>query len=75
MTGWISGSMQPLSRTTVGSLLDLGYDVQLSMADPFDLALAGLRVDAEPPSLAIMDDVPRVPRWAVDASGTLRPLP
>jgi hypothetical protein len=42
MTGWLSGSSQPLSRTTVGSLADLGYAVDLSAADAFDLATAAL---------------------------------
>ena len=40
MTGWISGSTQPLSATSVGSLSDLGYAVNLSRADAFNLATA-----------------------------------
>jgi hypothetical protein len=75
MTGWISGTTQPLSRTTAGSLLDLGYQVQLSAADPFDLATAALRAEADAPGLSLGDDVLRMPLHEVDASGTLRPLP
>jgi len=40
MTGWISGSTQPLSATSVGSLADLGYAVNLAQADAFNLATA-----------------------------------
>ncbi len=38
MTGWLSGGAQPFSRTTAGSLADLGYEVNLDAADSFDLA-------------------------------------
>jgi hypothetical protein len=39
MTGYIStGTSPPLSATTVGSLQDVGYAVDISKADPFDLA-------------------------------------
>lgn len=36
MTGWADGTM-PLSRVTIGALKDLGYDVDLSKADPYTL--------------------------------------
>jgi hypothetical protein len=36
MTGWInSGSTIPLSRVTVGSLADIGYQVNMNAADNF----------------------------------------
>ena len=53
MTGWLSGTSQPLSRTTVASLLDLGYQVDLARADPFNLATAALRLDAGLPGTAL----------------------
>ena len=37
MTGFISGSTQPLSRMTIASLADLGYKVSFTSADPFTL--------------------------------------
>jgi hypothetical protein len=40
MTGYISGATQPLSATTIGSLADLGYHVNLAQADPYNLATA-----------------------------------
>jgi hypothetical protein len=63
MTGWLSGTSQPLSRTTVGSLADLGYVVDLDAADPFDLSTAALRAgDAEEPAaLFLGDDILRLP--------------
>jgi hypothetical protein len=73
MTGWISGATQPLSRTTGASLLDLGYEVNLAAADPFDLATAGVRAGSEPPSISLEDDVLRIPLFTVDPIGTLRP--
>jgi adhesin/invasin len=37
MTGFISGASNPLSRTTIASVQDLGYVVDLSQADPYTL--------------------------------------
>lgn len=51
MSGYISAAGNPLSRITAGSLGDLGYQVDLAAADPFDfpnlfmLAEAGLLAD------------------------------
>jgi hypothetical protein len=42
MTGWISGTSQPLSDMTIGSLHDLGYRVNVAAADPYFLAGLGL---------------------------------
>lgn len=38
MTGFISGSVRPLSKTTIQSMADLGYVVNLGAADPFNLS-------------------------------------
>lgn len=40
MTGYLSRGTNPLSATTVGSMQDLGYVVDVSRADPFNLATA-----------------------------------
>lgn len=43
MTGFLDpGVFNPLSRLTIGSLIDLGYQVNLSAAEPYSLA-SGLR--------------------------------
>jgi len=62
MTGYLSGSAQPLSRTTIASLADLGYTVDLEAADPFDLGLASLlSSDPDPEALPLGDDILRLP--------------
>ena len=66
MTGWLSGTSQPLSRTTAASLADLGYAVNLDAADAFDLATAALRspgaaLAEEPAPVYMGDDVLHLP--------------
>ncbi len=60
MTGWLGASeTSPLSRTTAASLGDLGYEVDLDAADPFDLAIVtGLQAVEQ---LFMGDDVRRLP--------------
>lgn len=49
MTGFLNtGAMEPLSVITVGSLADLGYEVELDAADPFTVP-AGLMAPASAP--------------------------
>ena len=52
MTGFISTGASPLSATTIGSLADIGYVVDISEADPFNISFAlraapSLRVGSE----------------------------
>lgn len=64
MTGWLSGASQPLSGTTIGSLADLGYVVNLDAADPFDLASGAIRGEAvasPQPGEYVGDDILRIP--------------
>jgi hypothetical protein len=37
MTGFINSGTNPLSRVTIGSLRDLGYSVNYTVADPYQL--------------------------------------
>jgi len=37
MTGFLSGATRPLSRMTIGTLEDMGYEVDHSQADPYAL--------------------------------------
>lgn len=64
MTGWLSGSTQPLSRTTVESLADMGYGVNALMADPFDLSTAALLAQGAAGEVLFLgnDVVPIAPR-------------
>ncbi|TVR59995.1 MAG: hypothetical protein EA422_14280 [Gemmatimonadales bacterium] len=40
MTGFISGGTNPMSVTTIASMADLGYEVDLRVADPYALRFA-----------------------------------
>lgn len=71
MTGWIGGATNPLSRTTIGSLADLGYSVQLDAAEPFDIS-AALRLPG--PAPVRMDEVILKPTHGIDDAGRLTPL-
>lgn len=62
MTGYISGPAQPLSRTTIASLADLGYTVNLEAGDQFDLGLAALLAPgSSSEALPLGDDLLRIP--------------
>jgi len=73
MTGILDSGVNPLSATTIGSLGDLGYSVDVSRAEPFNLATAlratelstyeppldlGNDVRTEPPGYLGMDGRP-----------------
>jgi hypothetical protein len=75
MTGWISGSSQPLSRTTVESLRDYGYVVDPTKADAFDLASASLLSSFEAVTpLDLSDDHLPIEIRMIDESGAVVPL-
>jgi hypothetical protein len=73
MTGWLSGAYQPLSRTTLASLADLGYLVDLAAAEPLS-SRSALRAMAAGPALHLGDDVLRVPIGTVDEHGVVTPV-
>ena len=54
MSGFIAAPGNPLSRVTVGSLSDIGYEVDLDAADPY--SLANLFELAEAGALAVEQD-------------------
>lgn len=62
MTGWLSSGAQPLSRTTIASLGDLGYEVDLSRADPLGSKLSqALSIDSTWGALELGHDVLELP--------------
>lgn len=70
MTGWLSGATQPLSRTTVASLGDLGYVVDVSKADPFSILAALLALGPPDRSeIFVGDDIRPHPPIVVDTEG------
>jgi hypothetical protein len=74
MTGWITGTTQPMSRTTVESLRDLGYVVQIASADSFDIRAPLLRADALEPGADLSHDALPVTIHAVDEQGRATPI-
>jgi leishmanolysin len=60
MTGWLSPGFQPLSRTTIASLGDLGYAVDLSKGEAL-VGSSALRSAAVAAPLELGDDLLRVP--------------
>ena len=71
MTGWLSGSSQPFSRTTAASLADLGYTVDLTRADAYSIlsALRAGSAEDEEPRVFLGGDVRLIPPVAVDDEG------
>jgi len=66
MTGFISGSLRPLSATSIRSMEDLGYQVDLTLADPFNI---GTQPTLVLPGIAprkLVGDVIALPRWSVE---------
>jgi leishmanolysin len=72
MTGFISGTPNPMSRTTIASLQDLGYIVSFQEADPFT-------IPAPPPIMAsvsraginLQNDIRTGPLYLVDDRGRI----
>lgn len=66
MTGFISGTGNPMSLTTIQSLTDLGYAVSGATADPFDWQTAIRAATSSRPTLYLGDDVVKGPYKRVD---------
>jgi hypothetical protein len=64
MTGFVSTAGNPLSRLTVASLADLGYQVDLDAADPYEL----------PDLLAVAESGELVPHTAPVDDGVMLPF-
>ena len=76
MTGTINSSGgNPLSALTVRSLLDLGYTVDNTKADPFFLTLAVQFSAGADDGVSLDHDVLVFPLWTIDAHGRLNRVP
>jgi hypothetical protein len=75
MTGWISGSAQPMSRTTIESLADMGYVVDPTLADPFDIASAAVRSPEDEQRVELTGEELVTPLFKVGDDGTAVPIP
>jgi hypothetical protein len=79
MTGFLTTGVNPLSRVTIASFGDLGYQVDLNAADPYQLTgvnapppgpEAGLGREAEVP-IPFGDDVEHAPIYIVGEGGRI----
>jgi hypothetical protein len=71
MTGFLDSGVNPISATTIGSFQDLGYGVDVTRADAFNLATA-LRIDwnsAVEPPLHLGRDVKPEPPGRIGPDG------
>lgn len=67
MTGFISGTVRPLSATSIRSIEDLGYVVNLSVADAFNInTQPTLRDNRNARVTHLKNDVLRLPIWITD---------
>jgi hypothetical protein len=69
MTGFIGAGQNPLSRITVASLADQGYQVDLAAADAYTVVLPLLRAFGTRPKLLLKNDILRGPIRKVDRRG------
>lgn len=76
MTGYLGATLNPLSRMTIQSLFDLGYEINIAVADAYSVPAAGLRALFAPSAVAdTRMPEPRLPRLTIDASGNISPIP
>ena len=70
MTPYLALGLQPLSRITVESLADVGYEVNLTAADPYRVTGAGVP-DYDGPVIDLGDDIAHIPMRGFDQKGRL----
>jgi hypothetical protein len=73
MTGWISGTVNPLSRLTIASLQDLGYGANSSAASTFQLSGVSAGSLSAPIDLGKHEQVV-APRYRIDRNGRATPV-
>ena len=70
MTGFIGSGANPLSRITIASLADQGYEVDLAAADDYSI-LGLLRAFDTRPKLLLKNDILRGPIRKIDRRGRI----
>jgi hypothetical protein len=71
MTGYLTGSMRPLSRLTIASMRDMGYTVSYSTADPYRITAALYQFPFVQNGLELHGDIKRTPGVAFGPKGAL----
>jgi hypothetical protein len=76
MTGYLNTGENPLSELTVRSLIDLGYTVDATKADPFFITLSvrGSKSGTSSGTLHLVNDVYTGPQYTLDRSGRFTPV-
>jgi hypothetical protein len=77
MTGFLNNGPNPLSRVSIASLQDLGYQVDLAAADPYGLPVIGIAAQStdgtvraeSTDGITLGDDVLRMPIKSIDPEG------
>lgn len=72
MTPFLGSGATQFSATTIGSLEDLGYEVDYNAAEAYTLPVAPALM-AEPAGPALRFGEPMQPRWKLDGAGRLTP--
>jgi hypothetical protein len=74
MTGTLSGTSQPMSATTIRSMQDLAYQVNVGEADAFDFTNPGAIRENQlaAPAERLVNDVLQRPRYTFGANGLVR---
>jgi hypothetical protein len=72
MTPFLGSGATQFSATTIGSLADLGYEVDYEAAEPYTLPTAPALVET-PLGPAIRLGEPMQPTWKLDGAGRLTP--
>jgi hypothetical protein len=70
MTGYVNEGQNPLSRVTIASLRDLGYDINLDAADSYNVMLPSLRSPLAT-SVRLPNDILDTPIYTTDTQGKL----
>ncbi len=73
MTGWVGGGME-MSKVTVSALIDMGYDADVTRADPYTLAsLLGGQISASMAREDVINERIIQPIGRIDRSGRMSP--
>ena len=73
MTPYVDGnSRQPMSAITLQALADLGFNVDLSFAEDYEIPDSGPQPDTDPEGVLYLgDDVERGPVIVIDRDGNI----
>jgi hypothetical protein len=71
MVGFIFSGATPISRITVASLADLGYEVNDGAADPYSLPAGGALAPPQEDAIPLHEDIIPGPMYLVNEAGVV----